>query len=132
MATSIAREKFNQIISASKVFKLMSQADQAILLSGFEKSSDDQLIEAIKAIQEEDQNLTKAEQDKLAQAQQQIALSEQLHADLKHSERQVLVSEEAQDTENNVQALQNIETQLNTTAAAKANPKNPKKFLGLF
>ena len=130
MPTAIAWEKFNKVVTDSKVFKLMSESDQSILLSGFSSSTDEQLFEAIGAIQQEDQNLNHAQQAQLAQAQQQIALSEQLHADLKHSERQILVSDEAQNTEQEAKDLANIETEL------KNENKSPKparkKFLGLF
>lgn len=130
MPTASLWEKFIQVVSVSKVFKLMSESDQTLLLTGFQTSTDEQLTEAIKAIQEEDQNFNQVQQAQLAQAQDQIALSEQLHADLKNSEKQLLVSDEAQETASNAQTLQNIEAELN--GGKTSDHAKSKKFLGLF
>ena len=121
---------FLQTVSDSAVFQLMTPSDQAALLASYQSATDAQLLEAIRAIQEEDQKFQASEQARRTQAQNQITLSEQLHASLKKSEKQLLRSEEEQEQAQNTQELQKIETEL---CPSTPNMKVPrKKFLGLF
>lgn len=128
MATQVLLEKFNQIASNSKVFRLMSESDQALLLAGFQTASDEQLTEAIRSIEVEDQNLTVKEHEMLDQAKQQIELSEQLHAEIKNADRHLLAAKENDEHQSDVAALESMEGQL----MISKDQKKPGKFLGLF
>ncbi len=128
--TSPTNQLFLRTISASSVFQLMTPSDQAALLASYQSATDAQLLEAIRAIQEEDQKFQASEQARQTQAQNQITLSEQLHASLKKSEKQLLRSEEEQEQAQNTQELQKIETELCPSTPTIKAPR--KKFLGLF
>lgn len=123
-------EKFNQIITVSKVFQLMDQVQQATFLAEFEQSSDQQLLKAIQAIQEQDDKLNQSEQAQLAQAQKQIILAEQLNLEIKNSQKALLISEEAEGNQKDAQDLQSIELQLQVKTPPAST--NNTKFLGLF
>lgn len=126
---SLLKEKLNSMVSSSKVFKLMSEADQSALLASFETASDDQLAQSIAVLEARERQFNESEQVRLQRAQDQIAAAEALHNEIKISEKIEMAAEEMEDQASSLKQLAEIEKQIGITPPAQ---DKPKKFLGLF
>lgn len=126
---SLLKEKLNNMVSSSKVFKLMSETDQSALLASFETASDDQLAQAIAVLETREKQFNESEQARLQLAQDQIAAAEALHNEIKVSEKVEMAAEEMEDQASSMKKLAEIEEQIGIASPTK---DKPKKFLGLF
>lgn len=136
MSNSIARQKLDDIIANSKVFKLLDKLDQANFLAELEKANDEQILATIQAIEEEESQLAILQKRKLEIAQRQIELSEALHHEIKSAERELSRVEESEENQASAAMLKKMETEIdkidsNSNSIQTANQEK-KKFLGLF
>ncbi|MCC6643582.1 hypothetical protein IT411_02430 [Candidatus Peregrinibacteria bacterium] len=135
MANTSARQKLDEIIANSKVFKLLDKLDQSNFLAELEKANDEQILATIQAIEEEESQLAILQKRKLEIAQKQIELSESLHHEIKLAERDLAKAEESAEKQASVTVLQKMENEINqidTNSTSISAQKEKKKFLGLF
>jgi hypothetical protein len=129
MPTAEVLQKFKTLLSGSKTFALLESSRQAEYLNEFEKATDEQIIEAMKTIEEEDKNQILEEQRQLNLAKKQLEMSEMLQQKVREAELTARKSQEKADQVNSQQALKSMEEELNKK---EAQPLQKKKFLGLF
>jgi len=124
---------FIQLLEASSSFKLLSPEQQAEIRANYENASDEQLQEAIKALEEDKAATTKLEEER----EQNKAKLEERMMDVKTTLRsierdeRVEAEQEAKVTDEKTQA--DLLNQIDQIEQPKTEaPKKRKKFLGIF
>jgi hypothetical protein len=130
------QNQFFGLLEASSSFKLLSPEQQAAIKSKYENATDDELKEAIQALQEDHEftvNL-QAEAKKNEEALEKGIV--EVKGALKAVKRDELKNAEAADEVASKQEMQGVMQELNISTPAKDAPKTDapkrKKFLGIF
>ena len=130
MTSNFLKEKLTESAKASPAFVTLPLEKQAEIISSLENATDQQIVEAIKAFEEDRSNL---DQSNLAKQQKEQRLAEQaasLENDLKEAQNYIKNADQASENNSHELEIKNLEYQL--SELNKPVPVKRKKFLGIF
>lgn len=132
MSITELRNQVLQFLSTSQSFQAIEVSQREKLIKDLEQADETQLSEVLVIMQEEEERYKRAQQARLSTAQNQIALAEQLHQQIKESDKALLHAKEDDDKLESAKQLADMESQLKPTQDVSKSKAPRKKFLGIF
>ena len=131
MPSTFIKEKLIQAANNSPSFVGLPLDKQAEMISALENSSDQQVVEAIKAFEDDKAN---AEKEALAKQEQQKKLVESaasLAQEVKAAQVEMIKVEKDEEESAHLAEVDSVESQITKLNEPAPKPKR-KKFLGIF
>jgi hypothetical protein len=128
MTTTIIQEELQKKFQSSPTFSQLPSDQKAKIRQQYLNASDEQALNALKALESADKNYIVAQEKRKEAEQKKIQLTEVILIETKNLEKVSLKSKEKKEEQNSDKVLSQLETDLEGL-----NPKpKRKKWFGIF